>query len=64
MKRNCPPYVETEMTTQFNGTEFTSVETRTFRPTFEGAQARREKATMNLIGRRNARRDRRANRAI
>ena len=52
------------MTTQFNGTEFTSVETRTFRPTFEGAQARRDHAKMNLIGRRNARRDRRANRAI
>jgi hypothetical protein len=52
------------MTTQFNGTEFTTVETRTFRPTFEGAQARRERATLNLIGRRNARRDRRANRAI
>jgi len=46
------------------GYKITSVETRTFRPTFEGAQARREQATMNLIGRRNARRDRRANRAI
>jgi len=52
------------MTTQLNGTEFVAVETRTFRPTFEGAQARREQATMNLIGRRNARRDRRANRAL
>ena len=52
------------MTTQFNGTEFTSVETRTFAPTFEGAQARREKSNSSLIARRNTRRDRRANRAI
>jgi len=52
------------MTTQFNGTEFVALDTRTFRPTFEGAQARRDMPKMNIIGRRNARRDRRANRAI
>ncbi len=52
------------MSTQFNGTEFTAVETRTFAPTFEGAQARREKAHTSLIARRSLRRDRRANRAI
>lgn len=52
------------MTTFFNGTEFTNVETRTFAPTFEGAQARRERGQRALISRRNQRRDRRANRAI
>jgi len=36
------------MTTQLNGTEFVAVETRTFRPTFEGAQARREQAVVTL----------------
>ena len=52
------------MTTYFNGTEFNTTEPRTFAPAFEGAQARREKTTGSLIGRRNMRRDRRANRAI
>jgi hypothetical protein len=52
------------MTTQLNGTEFVAIETRTFRPTFEGAQARRDMPMLNLAGRRNARRDRRANRAL
>ena len=55
------------MTTAFNGTEFMTLDTRTFRPTFEGAQARRPQTdflTGSLIGRRNARRDRRANRAL
>lgn len=55
------------MTTDFNGTDFMSLDTRTFRPTFEGAQARRPEthgSTGSLIGRRTARRDRRANRAI
>ncbi|MGB0906733.1 MAG: hypothetical protein ACPGVT_04505 [Maricaulaceae bacterium] len=52
------------MTTQLNGTEFVAVETRKFTPTFEGAQARREKTHGSLIARRNNRRDRRANRAI
>lgn len=55
------------MTTEFNGTEFTTMDNRTFRPTFEGAQARRPQAdfmTGSLISRRNARRDRRANRAL
>lgn len=55
------------MTTDFNGTEFMNLDTRTFRPTFEGAQARRPQTqgiTGSLIGRRNARRDRRASRAI
>ena len=55
------------MTTQFNGTEFMTLDNRTFRPTFEGAQARRPQmnpASGSLITRRNARRDRRANRAL
>lgn len=55
------------MTTEFNGTDFMSLDTRTFRPTFEGAQARRPEtqgASGSLIGRRTARRDRRANRAL
>lgn len=52
------------MTTFFNGTEFTNGKTRTFAPTFEGAQARRDQGQGSLITRRNARRDRRANRAI
>lgn len=52
------------MTTQFNGTEFVTTNTNTFAPTFEGAQARRERANGSLITRRNSRRDRRANRAI
>lgn len=52
------------MTTYFNGTEFVSTETRQFAPTFEGAQARREKSFGSVMSRRNARRDRRANRAL
>lgn len=55
------------MTTALNGTEFMTLDTRTFRPTFEGAQARRPQKdyiTGSLISRRNARRDRRATRAI
>ena len=54
------------MTTQFNGTEFTTQETRTFAPTFEGAQARRDldQDIKSVMGRRHARRDRRANRAL
>ena len=52
------------MTTFFNGTDFTTSETRTFAPTFEGAQARRERSTGSLITRRENRRERRANRAI
>ena len=52
------------MTTQFNGTEFVTTNTRTFAPTFEGAQARREIAKCSLIKRRNSRSDRRAYRAI
>ena len=51
------------MTTFFNGTEFTTSEARTFAPTFEGAQSRRERSSNALITRRNNRRDRRANRA-
>jgi len=42
------------MTTQFNGTEFVTI----------GAQACRDTPKMKLIGRRQARRERRANRAI
>lgn len=52
------------MTTHFNGTEFTSLETGKFAPTFQGAQARRDFAKGSLITRRNQRRDRRDNRAI
>ncbi len=55
------------MTTEFNGTEFMTPDERTFRPAFEGAQARRPQmnpAAGSLISRRNARRDRRANRAL
>lgn len=52
------------MTTQLNGTEFVSIETRTFTPAFEAAQSRREKSTGSLMSRRNMRRDRRASRAI
>lgn len=52
------------MTTYMNGTEFKSAKTRTFAPTFEGAQARREKSHDSLISKRQLRRDRRANRAI
>ena len=43
------------------------MDNRTFRPTFEGAQARRPQTNMvsgSIISRRNARRDRRANRAL
>ncbi len=52
------------MTTQFNGREFVNQTVRTFAPTFEGAQARRERHSTNVIMRREARRDRRANRSI
>lgn len=52
------------MTTYFNGTEFSAEKGRTFAPTFEGAQARRERGHTSLISRRNMRRDRRENRAI
>jgi len=52
------------MTTQFNGTEFTTQETRRFAPTFEGAQARRDQDLSSVMARRHARRDRRANRAL
>lgn len=52
------------MTTFFNGTEFSANSERVFAPTFEGAQARRERNAKSLIARRNTRRDRRANRAI
>jgi len=52
------------MTTQFNGRTFTAEGVRTFAPTFEGAQARRERGGMALISRRYTRRERRANRAI
>ncbi len=52
------------MTTHFNGREFTVEAVRTFTPTFEGAQSRRDRNMASLITRRNARRDRRANRAI
>jgi len=52
------------MATQLNGTTFASAQTRTFTPTFEGAQARRERTSMSFMTRRSQRRDRRANRAI
>lgn len=52
------------MTTQFNGTEFTAVETRRFAPAFEGAQAKRDFAGGHLLARRNLRRVRRENRAL
>ena len=52
------------MTTQFNGREFTTSGVRTFAPTFEGAQSRRDRHTENVITRREARRNRRAIRAI
>ena len=56
--------MESEMTTQLNGTEFVTVENRKFAPTFEGAQARRELDLSSVMGRRHARRARRANRAL
>lgn len=52
------------MSNTFNGTEFTTLETRTFAPAFEGAQARRERDHASLMARRYARRDRRSNRAM
>lgn len=52
------------MTTFFNGTEFTTQKPRTYAPTFEGAQARRDGNKESLISKRIARRDRRANRAL
>lgn len=52
------------MTTYLNGTEFVAQKPRTFSPTFEGAQARREKGLGSIITKRNNRRARRANRAI
>ena len=56
--------LEKTMTMQLNGTEFTAVETRTFAPAFEGAQARREKDAVSLMARRYSRRNRRENRAL
>lgn len=55
---------EKVMTTQFNGTEFTTVETRRFAPAFEGAQAKRDIACGTLLTRRTLRRSRRENRAL
>lgn len=52
------------MTTKFDGGTFSLNENRTFAPTFEGAQSRRDRAISTLIGRRHLRRDRRSNRAI
>ena len=52
------------MTTQFNGTEFTTVETLRFAPAFGSAQAKREVATGSLLTRRTLRRSRRENRAL
>ncbi len=49
----CPASKETKMTTVLNGTEFVNLETQ-----------RREAPKLNVVARRNARRDRRANRAI
>lgn len=52
------------MTTQFNGTEFTSeVVANRFSPAFEGAQAKRE-FRPGLMSRRTLRRSRRENRAL
>jgi len=56
--------LEKTMTNQLNGTQFTAVETRTFAPAFEGAQARREKDVNSLMARRYSRRNRRENRAL
>ena len=56
--------METSMTTQFNGRKFTNDVAGTFGNTFEGGFARREKAVGSLMVRRNARRQRRENRAI
>ena len=56
--------MESIMTTQFNGTEFTTVETRRFAPAFEGAQAKREFGAGTLLTRRTVRRSRRENRAL
>lgn len=55
---------ETTMTTFFNGTEFSAQKPQTFAPTFEGAQARRERNNGSIIAKRTTRRARRANRAI
>lgn len=52
------------MTTRLNGTEFTSLETRTFTPAFEGAQIRRDRLTQSIMARRHMRNSRRANRAF
>jgi len=52
------------MTTFLNGTEFVNAGARTFTPAFESAQTRRDLAKGSLVGRRQARRDRRANRAF
>ncbi len=52
------------MTTQFNGTEFVTGSTRKFAPTFEGNRSRRDFETSSVMGRRHARRERRANRAL
>ncbi len=52
------------MQTTFNGRGFDSVDVQTFTPTFEGAQARRERSINRLVSRRHHRRERRAARAI
>ncbi|NNE59252.1 MAG: hypothetical protein HKN36_14185 [Hellea sp.] len=52
------------MTTQFNGRTFKNQATHTFGETFEGGFVRREKALGSLVVRRDARRERRNNRAI
>jgi len=52
------------MTTQFNGRRFETQTTNIFVPTFEGTQSRGERHITNVVTRRSARRDRRANRAI
>lgn len=51
------------MTTQFNGTEFTSPRAEMFAPAFEGAQSKREHRP-SLMTRRAVRRSRRENRAL
>lgn len=52
------------MTTHFNGTDFTSVETPRFAPAFGSAQAKREVTFGTVLTRRTLRRSRRENRAL
>lgn len=54
---------EVAMTTQFNGTDFATVEAKRFAPAFEGAQAKRD-FRPGLMHRRSLRRIRRENRAL